>query len=155
MPDAEEAPPTYTIIDQLTGAYLARSENGRISLLVPVTDVRPPLNRATGDIILAFHPNVDFEIEETSFGAPAAVVECANDALAGTFRVLAEDVARTVSVPGGRPSPHEVSRALARWEELLRSKRTLSRDDEIGLWGELWMMLQLPTVSCAVAVWRG
>lgn len=53
------------------------------------------------------------------------------------------------------PTPQTVSRTLARWEELLRGRRQLDRDDELGLWGELWMLLQLPDADRGVAVWRG
>jgi hypothetical protein len=78
-----------------------------------------------------------------------------NEELGETFTVLASDIAAAVAPAGTKPTPQEVSRALARWEELLRSKRTLTREDEIGLWGELWMLLQLTDPARAVAVWRG
>lgn len=90
-----------------------------------------------------------------AFDSNAAVVECANEDLGETFRVLAMDVARRVRANALRPTPQDVSQTLAHWEELLRAKRALSRDEEIGLWGELWLLSQLPDPDLAVAAWRG
>jgi hypothetical protein len=134
---------------------LSTSENGRIALLVPTTDTRPPAERATGDVVLSFQSGVRFDLPNEAFESNAAVVECANDDLTETFRVLAKDVSRRVDARTLRPTPQEVSQALARWEELLRAKRVLSRDEEIGLWGELWLLLELPDPDLAVAAWRG
>jgi hypothetical protein len=147
--------PRYRIDEDIEGSFLATSETGRIALLVPTTETRPPAERASGDVILSFPAKVRFQLTASAFEANAAVVECANDDLAQTFRVMALDVAQRVRARTLRPTPQEVSQALLRWEELLRAKRTLSREEEIGLWGELWLMSQLPELSLAVASWRG
>jgi len=104
---------------------------------------------------LSFQSAVRFALPNGTFESNAAVVECANEDLVETFRVLAIDVSHRVNARRLRPTPQEVSQALARWEELLRAKRSLSRDEEIGLWGEMWLLLQLPDPRLAVAAWRG
>lgn len=158
MPDgARESPvqASYHILQEIGCAFLARGESGQLALLVPVTSARPPLERATGDIVLRFPDSARFEVAGRSFEAHAAVIECANHGLEETFKVLADDVAAGLTTSGTAPSPQDVSRTLARWEELLRSKRALSREEEVGLWGELWMMLQLTEPDSAASVWRG
>lgn len=154
-PISRSTSPSYRIVEDLNGSYLATSEGGRIALLVPTTETRPPAERATGDVVLSFQSAVRFDLPQESFESNAAVVECANEDLVETFRVLAMDVSRRLDARTLRPTPQEVSQALARWEELLRAKRMLSRDEEIGLWGELWLLLQLPDPNLAVAGWRG
>jgi hypothetical protein len=146
---------TYTIIEEIVGSYLANGATRRLALLVPVTDARPPLDRGTGDVILSYRPNVLFDLHGSPFTSNAAIIECANESLSDTFRVLSDDIARAVRADRARPTPHAVSRALARWEELLRAQRSLSREEEVGLWGELWMLLQCPDPDRGVAVWRG
>jgi len=146
---------THVIEEEISGSYRARTPDGHSLLLVPVTGVRPPLDRATGDILLRFHEGVRFDVPTGAFEAHAATVECVNQDLEGTFRVLADDLARTLRPVDQRPSPQRVSQELSRWEALLRSKRRLSREEEIGLWGELWFLLNLPNADAAAAVWRG
>lgn len=151
----EPAQTTYTLLNEVRGSYFARKDGGRLTLLVPVTETRAPLDRATGDVVLSFRPSVQFDVPGKAFKSNAAIIECANEALGETFHVLAEDVARRVVADSARPAPQDVSQALARWEELLRAKRSLSREEELGLWGELWFLLELPDIARGVAVWRG
>jgi len=152
---AKDGRPRYRISENLGSSYLATSETGRIALLVPTTETRPPAERATGDVVLSFPANVRFQLEGDKFEANAAVVECANEDLTQTFRVMAADVAKRVENGAVRPTPQEVSQALLRWEELLRAKRSLSLEEEMGLWGEIWLLSQLPDPALAVAAWRG
>jgi hypothetical protein len=147
--------PSFHILTDINGSFLARNEAGRISLLVPVTDTRPPAERVAGDVSLGFHTQVHFELPGTSFDSNAAVIEYSDEAVGGTFQVLASELARELDARRLRPTPQEVSQALARWEELLRARRALTRDEELGLWGELWLLLQLPDVTTAVSTWRG
>jgi hypothetical protein len=151
----ESQSPRYRIVEEIEGAYVARSEGGRDSLLIPVTDARPPAERVAGDLLLTFPARVHFDIATGAFVSNAAVIECTSERLVETFRVLATDVARALRAKDTKPTPHQVSASLARWEELLRAKRVLSREEEFGLWGELWLILQLSDTSMAVATWRG
>ena len=147
--------PRFTIDRDVHGSYIARDEGGAACLLVPTTDARPPLDRATGDVHLTFRPRGAFSIAGREFSSAAAIVRCENPSLSRTFAVLAQDVATSLRAAEERPTPHEVSRALARWEQLLRGRRQLSRDEEVGLWGELWTLLELHDMSRGLAAWRG
>jgi hypothetical protein len=147
--------PRFTIDRDLQGSYIALDESGAPCLLVPTTDSRPPLDRATGDVHLTFRPQGAFSIAGREFTSAAAIVRCENASLARTFGVLAQDLAVSLRAAGECPTPHDVSRALARWEQLLRGRKQLSRDEEVGLWGEIWMLLELHDMSRALAAWRG
>jgi hypothetical protein len=147
--------PRYTIERDVHGSYIARDDAGTICLLVPTTGTRPPLGRASGDVHLTFRSEGTFTVTGRHFSSAAAIVRCENPSLARTFGVLAQDVATTLRAAEERPVPHAVSRALSRWEELLRSRKQLSRDEEIGLWGELWTLLELHDSSRGLAAWRG
>jgi hypothetical protein len=146
---------SFSLRCEILGAFLSDSSDGRPALVVPVVDGRMPLDRASGDVILSFRQGGSFEVSGSAFQSDAAIIECSNAALGRTFDVLADDIAKTLTASVQRPTPQEVSRAVARWEELLRGKRQFSREDEIGLWGEIWMLLQLPDTELAVAAWRG
>lgn len=146
---------SYAIESKIFGSYLGRGSSGGVSLLVPVTDARPPIDRATGDVVLSFQADVHFEFDRNSFVANAAIIECVDKTLEDTFAVLASDVAQVSASPNDRATPQEVSRALARWEELLHARRQLSPEALVGLWGELWMILQMPDAERAIATWRG
>lgn len=152
MPDEDRS---YEIERTIEGGYLARTPSGSSALLITVVEVRAPPGRASGDLRLTFQSDVRFDLPDGVLIANSAVIECVNDALENTFVVLAENISASLAATGIRPTPQDVSRELARWEELLRAKRALSREEEIGLWGELWMILKLPQIDDAVSAWRG
>jgi hypothetical protein len=156
MPEVSQlTEPRYTIERDVHGSYIAHDDAGIVCLLVPTTGARPPLERASGDVHLIFRSEGTFTVTGRNFSSAAAIVRCENPSLARTFGVLAQDIATTLKAAEERPVPHAVSRALSRWEELLRSRKQLSRDQEIGLWGELWTLLELHDSSRGVAAWRG
>jgi hypothetical protein len=156
MPDNPHVKePQFTIERDVHGSYIARDQDGTVCLLVPTTDARQPLSRASGDVHLTFRSKGTFSIAGEQFSSAAAIVRCENPSLGRTFSVLAQDVAATLRAADERPVPEAVSRALARWEQLLRGKKQLSRDEEIGLWGELWTLLELHDSSLGLAAWRG
>jgi len=145
----------FTIEREVQGSYIGRDTEGASCLIIPTIDLRPPLDRITGDVSLTFRPKGTFSVADVAFSSSAAVVRCENSTMDRTFDVLARDIATSLRVVAERPAPQEVSRALARWERLLRGRRQLSRDDEVGLWGELWTLLELHDVSRGLAAWRG
>jgi hypothetical protein len=76
-------------------------------------------------------------------------------ALAPTFSTLAYDVAETLGAARRRPSGRAVLAALARWERLFRSRHVLSEAEEIGVWGELWCILNAPDPDSSLKAWQG
>jgi hypothetical protein len=145
----------YKLKEEVLGSFLGTNPSGHPALVIPTSAERAPLDHATGSIALSFRPTVRFELRRTKFDAPAAILTCMNDALAPTFGVLARDLAIKTDAKRVRPAPSKVSRLFSSWEELLRRRRALSREEETGLWGELWLLLNAPSLDRAVTVWRG
>jgi len=145
----------HKLVEEHSGSFLGINPSGQPVLLVPTTDERPPLDRATGNVAISFRTGVRFELRKKKFDAPAAVLTCLSERLIQTFRPLALDIAKQASADTNRPSPVRISRLFASWEELLRRRKLLSPEEELGLWGELWFVLKTPNVDTAIACWRG
>lgn len=154
-PPTDSSTPQYRIELAIAGSFLGRNPTGQEVLIVPVRDGALPLDRSTGDLLLSFRAKGTFALDAGSFESGAAVIECLNAALADTFRVLATDIADRMQAATCIPAAQQVSQALAEWEQLLRGRRELSREQEIGLWGELWLLQQLHPIDQGVASWRG
>lgn len=146
---------SFRLEQEFNGSYFGHDPANHHVLLVPTTGDRGPLDRSTGNLTLTFRPAVVFELQGTRFEAPAAILTCTDRALTPTFNVLAEDIARRTNANLERPAPRLVSRLCAEWEELLRRRVSLSRDEQLGLWGELWLLLRAPSLERAIAAWRG
>ena len=145
----------HKLTEEVSGSFFGTSPAGHHVMVIPIVDERPPLDRATGSVALSFQPKVLFELRRMKFEAPAAILTCLSETLGTTFRVLAEDIATRVDAKTSRPTARLVSRLFGSWEELLRRRLSLSNEEEIGLWGELWFLLQAPNIDRAIAAWRG
>jgi len=154
MPDTSTGS-EYEILEELAGSFFGKGKTGESVLLVPTSAEPSPSDRSTGGVSLSFSRDVRFDVRGAPFTSPAAILGCGNDALLSTFRVLARDVAERADARTRRPSPRLVSQLLSSWEQLLRARRVLSRDEEVGLWGELWTIHLCPDADTAVTVWRG
>lgn len=142
----------YRICAEVNGAFLARSGQGRAALLMPTTRAATSLGRAFGALLLKFRNDVAFDVGERRWSAPAAVLECLDEALIPTFVVLAEDLSRNLDRASDR-NPESILTALAPWERLLRNRGLLSEERQIGLWGELLFILEGPSIDGAVRAW--
>jgi hypothetical protein len=145
----------HKLTEEVSGSFFGISPSGHQVMVIPTTAERAPLDRATGSVTISFQGKVLFELRKTKFEAPAVILTCLNDGLAPTFRVLAREIAIKADAKMSRPAARLVSRLFGSWEELLRRRRSLSHEEETGLWGELWFLLRAPNVDRAIAVWRG
>ncbi len=145
----------HKLTEDVRGSFFGVSPSGHQVMVIPTTAERSPLDRATGSVSISFQEQVHFELRKTRFDAPAAILTCLNDDLAATFRVLAREIAIKADARTSRPAARLISRLFGSWEELLRRRRSLSHEEQLGLWGELWLLLQAPNVDRAIASWRG
>ncbi len=145
----------HKLTEEVSGSFFGTSPSGHQVMVIPTTAERAPLDRATGSVTISFQAKVLFELRRTKFESPAAILTCLNDGLSATFRVLAREIAIEADAKRTRPAARLVSRLFGSWEELLRRRRSLSHEEEIGLWGELWFLLRAPNIDRAIAVWRG
>jgi hypothetical protein len=98
--------------------------------------------------------SVDFVRGAEHWQCPAAVVECRDPRLVGTFAALVGAVAGRLE-DGSSPSWASVSSLLLEWEELLGRRKLLTGDSELGLWGELWCIARSSRPAEMLAGWRG
>lgn len=68
--------------------------------------------------------------------------------------VAAHVAARLDAVPAAFATQAEVDKYLAEWIDFF-SRQSLSRERAIGLWGELYVLSELPNVDRGVACWVG
>lgn len=145
----------HKLTEDVRGSFFGISPSGHQVMVIPTTAERSPLDRATGSVSISFQEQVHFELRKTTFDAPAAILTCLDDDLAATFRVLAREIAIKADAKQSRPAARLISRLFGAWEELLRRRRSLSHDEQLGLWGELWFLLKAPNIDRAIASWRG
>lgn len=154
-PADSESVSAYELRADIGNCYLGRSTAGRGVLLVPVSGALLPAGRKSGHLALKFVKHVEFELAGKKWEASAAILECDDDAHLRTFCALATDVAASLEAADARASARDVSEIVFRWESLLRNGRRLSPDEELGLWGELRVILDMPAIDNAIASWRG
>jgi hypothetical protein len=106
-------------------------------------------------VTLDFRRLVRFDLPSKAWQAPAAVLECLEEHLLQTFCVLSTDLAERLTFPGRNPTAKEVLDSLGQWEALLRGQQHLSEAGEVGLWGELRFLENLPDVNYGIRAWRG
>lgn len=145
----------FALLENLGHAYTARDSDGLLSLLIPVQPGRLPLNRATGELRLRFESAVDFRWARNRHRLPAAILQCTSQDLEGTFSILAADIVERFSEEAERPTARAVAIAVQDWENLLRQRRSLTRSEVVGLWGELWILSQMPSIDMGLAAWNG
>lgn len=146
---------SFRLLTPVCGSFLARGPDASAALLVPLRGGALAPGRVSGSLALRYHPSVLFELDAERWEAPCASVECSDDALLPTFCVLALDLAERLTAGGTRPSGADVGQALAEWERLLRRARRLTENEELGLWGELYMLSTMGDLDAAVAAWAG
>jgi hypothetical protein len=149
------APDQFSLSERVENAYLGKNRSGQEVLLVPLGPGRLPIGRATGGVRLSFFPAVEYKWGPKGFQTPTAVLTCEDGSLNHTFKTLARDIALRVGTIGDAPSAQDVADAFVEWQELLRARRRLSLEEQVGLWGELWLLTQMDDLTHALTLWRG
>jgi hypothetical protein len=145
----------YDLRGRVTASFVARTVDGGRALLIPLARPGPSQGRICGSLTVSFLPLLRFNIDGRVWEAPGAIVESREEALASTFSTLAFDVAETLGAESPRPPARAVLAALARWERLFRARHVLSDAEELGLWGELWVIRTAANPNMAVEAWQG
>jgi hypothetical protein len=145
----------YRIAADLGPGFLARSKSGSVALLVPMISVPAVPGRRGGGFSLSALQRVAFEHSGRRWEEAAAAVECTETALMDTFLVLVVDIARRLSelrTPIGWPA---VLTCVDEWQSLLARRTTMTTEQQLGLWAELWMMAISSAPDRLFAGWRG
>lgn len=154
-PSSSEDGLRYAIGGQLGSVFVARDPDGAPCLLIPIENAPAGIGRRTKGVTLKPDANLQYDFGGRSWVSDSAVLTCGSPSLNAAFAALSDDVAREVSAVEPLPSWRDVQAAFHRWEELLASARALDETEQIGLWGELWVIADAPDVDLAIEAWRG
>lgn len=136
-------------------AFLGSSPEGNAAVILPMRKaVGQPADRRTSGLIVRAPQSLAFEFEGRTWSEFACVIECVDSSLKRTFALLTADLLFRLA-SGRAPQWPEVLTAFAEWERLMRRRRVLSREDELGLWGELLLLCSSPSSAELLAAWRG
>ena len=153
-PSAAE-PNDYRIATSVGPAFLARARSGAPTLLIPL-DVAPiTVGRRGGGFSLAPATRVAFEYGGRRWEQPAATLECTESKLADAFFVLVMDICRRLTSAASGTTWPTILALVEEWQTLLARRAALTPEQQLGLWGELWVISKAVNPDLLVAAWRG
>lgn len=126
-------------------------------LLVAVFPLRgslPLVGRRPGALRLDYCSAVLVELDETRFTSNCGFITLVDRALERSYWALVRSISRSLA-KFTSVTARDLGGAFSVWEMLFQSRRRLSADEEVGLWGELYFLLSCPDIDRAVACWRG
>jgi len=98
---------------------------------------------------------VTFSDEGRRWSMPAAILECLEPTALFSFSAFACDVAARARSKSEGNDWKAVLRIVEEWYSLLARRQRLSIETEVGMWGELWFMLQSASIDRLIAAWMG
>ncbi len=135
-------------------ALLANSRGGFASLIVPLPHVAAATVRHTKELSLFALPSLEYARGEQTWQGAAAVIECRDPALLQAFSGMVASIVSRLAAPA-RVTWDIVSMLFAEWERLFGRRTTLSSDEELGLWAELWWLTRTNALTALLQGWRG
>lgn len=148
-------PDRFLVGSELSGTFLGCGPEGTPALLIPISRRVSIIGQVTHGLALRAFPDLSYEFEDRNWRAPTAVLECTDPSLDDTFAVLVVAIAEQLEAQGTIRTWQDVSRVVRSWQSLFRSKRSLGAEEETGLWGELWFLLQSEDPDALMESWRG
>src|SRR5258708_3934420 len=145
----------YRIAATLGTAFLARGRTGRVTLLVPLPRAGGAVGRSGGGFTFSSAPKVAFAHNGRNWYQASAILECTDDKLADAFLVLVLDLTRRMEAISGEITWQLVLMWVEEWQSLLGRKHLLSPEQQLGLWGELWVMSRVTNTDSLFAAWLG
>src|SRR5882672_10105051 len=145
----------YRIFASLGPVYVSRSRGGTVSLLIALDSCSAQSSRSGGGFTLISAEIVTFEYAGTRWQQPAAVLECTDASLLGTFAVLCADLGRLLLSNESARTWKALVAWVEAWQFLLGRKPQMSAQKELGLWGELWLVKQAVDPNLLLESWRG
>ncbi|MDI1484349.1 PD-(D/E)XK motif protein [Polyangium sp. y55x31] len=144
----------YTLLADLGHAYAACSREGFPTLVVELSDIPAfAAGRRAAGFELVPHRALQFAHAGRQWTAPAAVLLCKDPELVDAFTVLAADVHSRLLA--SRPSWANIVSVVEEWQSLMAPRGRPSVEAEVGLWGELWLLVSSAAPDRLLAGWRG
>ena len=145
----------YRIATSVGPAFLARARSGAPTLLIPL-DVAPvTVGRRGGGFSLTPATRVAFEYAGRRWEQAAAALECTESPLVDAFLVLVMDICRRLASSAGEITWPTILALVDEWQMLLARRAVLTPEQQLGLWGELWVISKAVNPDPLVAAWRG
>lgn len=142
----------FQIAGRVGGGFVAKTRRGGTAWLVPLDEPPNSPGRRAGGFVLASNARVAFEYEGRKWKSPAAVWESTEPKLLDSFLVLLEDAATRL---GPEPSWPGIVAFVDEWQDLLARRAPLSAEQQLGLWGELFVIESAANPDLLVAAWLG
>ena len=150
-----DEPDDYRIATSIGPAFLARGRSGALTLLVPLDVVPVAVGRRGGGFSLSPVAQVVFEFAGRRWEQAAAALECTESALADAFLVLVLDICRRLSSAVSGTTWQTILDWVEEWQMLLARRALLTAEQQLGLWGELWVISKAANPDPLIAAWRG
>ena len=145
----------YRIAARLGAAFLARDKRGSLALLVPMPTAGGSVGRSGGGFTLRAAPGVEFNHDGRSWRQPAAILECTDSSVVDTFLALAADLSNRLASDIGSINWPQILLWMEEWQALLSRRAVLSPEAQLGLWGELLLILLAEDADALFTAWRG
>lgn len=149
--DAED----YRIAAEIGPAFLSRGRNGMPTLLIPLELATETVGRHGGGFSLTSTGRVAFRHDERRWEQSAAILTCTDAALEDTFMILVLDIAQRLTATSEAITWSKVLSWVEDWQTLLSRRVALTLEEQLGLWGELWVMSKAAAPDALFAAWRG
>ncbi len=153
-PLADEAS-DYRIATSVGPAFLARARSGAPTLLIPLDFAPVTVGRRGGGFSLTPAPRVAFEHAGRRWEQAAATLECTESNLVDAFFVLVVDIARRLAAAGEIKLADDSCLGRGMADAPGSACCTLTAEQQLGLWGELWVISKAANPDPLVGAWRG
>lgn len=128
--------------------FLVEAGGAALVLRIPLSNTSVSLPR----------PRQSMAIRIAKIGTDSVLeVRCAEREQFHEFHALIDVIADRVQEDGVSPA-EAVSETIENWERLIRPEGALSEEEQVGLWGELWVVARLAdqmAASLALSAWVG
>lgn len=152
---ASDSTVDFAIATSLGVGYLARNRSGAPTFLVPLSISPSSVGRRGGGFALRPVPRVAFNYRERRWEQAAASLECTEAELLDTFLVLVLDLAKRLETARIDAYWRTILVWVEEWQTLLGRRTALTPEQQLGLWGELWMVSKAAEPDLLIAAWRG
>jgi Putative PD-(D/E)XK family member, (DUF4420) len=130
------------------------AENYCAALVVSVSEVHSNVGRTTVGLQLRQVSSASFDFMERRWCSPAVIVECRDGSFTSTFAAFASEVIATLGDKSSI-SARDILALFEQWEQLFSGVSRLDASEELGLWGELWLISKSRKIDDAVSAWIG
>jgi hypothetical protein len=120
-------------------------------VVVELASLPAQVHRLTQGLALRSVSAANFTFRQRQWKSAAAIIECRSERFLPSFSAFVESLSDRL--PTEQVSIVDVLAVFEEWEALFARAGRLTTDDELGLWGELWFILQGKRVDNLVGSW--